>query len=119
MNSQRLHDILKDNLKNMLFKKLIQSRSPLFAIIKLRTRRSSISSFDIIFKFMNIRAKELLQELNLEAEVTRKFLQNVPFDKSEFKPAEKSETLGRSSNSCCRDCCVVERGYYKTTNSIL
>lgn len=39
--------------------------------------------------------QELLQELMLEARVTRRFLSNVPFDKLEFKPAETSETLGR------------------------
>lgn len=37
--------------------------------------------------------KELLQELTLEAEVTRRFLERVPFDKAEFKPHEKSEQL--------------------------
>ena len=40
-------------------------------------------------------AQELLQELNLEAEVTRKFLERVPFDKADFSPTEKSEKLGR------------------------
>jgi uncharacterized damage-inducible protein DinB len=39
--------------------------------------------------------QELLQELTLEAKVTRIFLSNVPFDKLDFKPSEKSETLGR------------------------
>ena len=39
--------------------------------------------------------KELLQELTLEAKVTRRFLQAVPFDKADYKPTEKSETLGR------------------------
>ncbi len=39
--------------------------------------------------------QELLQELTLEAAVTRRFLDSVPFDKLEYKPAEKSETLGR------------------------
>ena len=39
--------------------------------------------------------QELLQELNLEAEVTRRFLEIVPFDKTEFQPSEKSEKLGR------------------------
>ncbi len=39
--------------------------------------------------------KELLQELNLEAEVTRRFLERVPFDKALFSPMEKSEKLGR------------------------
>lgn len=39
--------------------------------------------------------QELLQELTLEAEVTRRFLQSVPFDKTEFQPTEKSEKLGR------------------------
>ncbi len=36
-----------------------------------------------------------LQELNLETEVTRNYLALVPFEKKAFKPAEKSETLGR------------------------
>jgi uncharacterized damage-inducible protein DinB len=40
-------------------------------------------------------AQELLQELTLEAAVTRKYLDSVPFDKLEYKPTEKSETLGR------------------------
>ena len=35
------------------------------------------------------------QELLLESEVTRKYLALVPFDKKDFKPAKKSETLGR------------------------
>jgi uncharacterized damage-inducible protein DinB len=39
--------------------------------------------------------QELLQELTLEAAVTRRFLENVPFDKTEFQPTEKSEKLGR------------------------
>ncbi len=39
--------------------------------------------------------KELLQELTLESEVTRRFLERVPFDKAEFQPNEKSEKLGR------------------------
>jgi len=39
--------------------------------------------------------QELLKELLLESEVTKRYLASVPFDKSEFKPAEKSETLGR------------------------
>lgn len=37
--------------------------------------------------------QELLQELTLEAEVTRRFLESVPFDKAEFRPHEKSEKL--------------------------
>jgi uncharacterized damage-inducible protein DinB len=40
-------------------------------------------------------AKELLQELTFEAQVTRRFLEAVPFDKLQYKPTEKSETLGR------------------------
>ena len=36
-----------------------------------------------------------LKELTLESEVTRRYLESVPFDKSDFKPAEKSEALGR------------------------
>ena len=39
--------------------------------------------------------EELLQELTLEATVTRRYLDSVPFDKLDFKPTEKSETLGR------------------------
>ncbi|MBC8151590.1 MAG: hypothetical protein H7Z72_01630 [Bacteroidetes bacterium] len=39
--------------------------------------------------------QELLQELTLEAAVTRRFLKSVPFDKLDYKPAEQSETLGR------------------------
>ena len=39
--------------------------------------------------------KELLQELTLEAKVTRRFLESVPFNKADYKPTEKSETLGR------------------------
>jgi uncharacterized damage-inducible protein DinB len=37
----------------------------------------------------------LCQELTLEAVVTRKYLALVPFNKGDFKPTEKSETLGR------------------------
>ncbi len=40
-------------------------------------------------------AQALLQELTLEAAVTRKYLASVPFDQLEYKPTEKSETLGR------------------------
>lgn len=39
--------------------------------------------------------QELVQELTLEAAVTRRYLESVPFDRLEYKPAEKSETLGR------------------------
>lgn len=39
--------------------------------------------------------QELLQELTLEGAVTRRFLESVPFDKLEYQPTEKSETLGR------------------------
>ncbi len=39
--------------------------------------------------------QELQMELTLEAEVTRRFLASVPFDKTEFQPTEKSESLGR------------------------
>ena len=38
---------------------------------------------------------ELYLELSLEAEVTRRFLESVPFDKVDFQPTEKSEKLGR------------------------
>jgi len=34
------------------------------------------------------------EELKIEAEVTRKFLKLVPFEKATFKPAPKSEQLG-------------------------
>jgi uncharacterized damage-inducible protein DinB len=40
-------------------------------------------------------AQELLNELRLEAAVTRRFLESVPFDKRDFKPHQKSESLGR------------------------
>jgi len=36
-----------------------------------------------------------LNELILESEVTRRYLALVPFEKKNFKPAEKSEKLGR------------------------
>ncbi len=36
-----------------------------------------------------------LGELILESEVTRRYLESVPFEKKDYKPAEKSETLGR------------------------
>ena len=39
--------------------------------------------------------EEFLKELSLESEVTRKFLERVPFDQKAFKPAAQSETLGR------------------------
>ena len=39
--------------------------------------------------------QELLKELVLESEVTRRYLENVPFERKDFKSAEKSETLGR------------------------
>ncbi len=41
------------------------------------------------------RAQELLSELKLEAAVTRNYLQKVPFNNLDYKPNEKSETLGR------------------------
>ncbi len=40
-------------------------------------------------------AQELLNELTLEAEVTRKFLACVPFDQLSYQPTDKSEPLGR------------------------
>ena len=40
-------------------------------------------------------AQDLLNELTQEAVVTRKYLASVPFDKADFKPHEKSESLGR------------------------
>ncbi len=36
-----------------------------------------------------------LQELTLEASVTRRYLESVPFDRLDYQPSEKSETLGR------------------------
>ena len=39
--------------------------------------------------------QEFLKELSLESKVTRKYLERVPFDKKAFKPAERSESLGR------------------------
>lgn len=39
--------------------------------------------------------QELSLELTLEAAVTRLFLERVPFDRIDYKPTEKSETLGR------------------------
>lgn len=39
--------------------------------------------------------QELLKELELEALVTRHYLERVPFEKLEFRPSEKSESLGR------------------------
>ncbi len=36
-----------------------------------------------------------LSELLLESEVTRKYLASVSFEKKDFKPTERSETLGR------------------------
>ena len=40
-------------------------------------------------------ANDLLNELELEATVTRRYLESVPFDKADYKPHEKSEQLGR------------------------
>lgn len=39
--------------------------------------------------------QDLLNEFKQEAAVTRRHLERVPFDKREFQPHEKSETLGR------------------------
>lgn len=39
--------------------------------------------------------QEFLQELTLEAAVTRRYLEQVPFDRLDYKPTQKSETLGR------------------------
>ncbi|MGB0930589.1 MAG: DinB family protein [Chitinophagales bacterium] len=57
--------------------------------------------------------QEFLKELVLESEVTRRYLERVPFDKKDFSPAEKSEKLGRLAihvaeitawwTSCVRD----------------
>ena len=40
-------------------------------------------------------AQDLLSELRLEAAETRRYLAAVPFDKADYKPSEKSESLGR------------------------
>ena len=40
-------------------------------------------------------AQDLLKELTLEAAVTRRYLAAVPFDKADYKPTKKSESLGR------------------------
>lgn len=39
--------------------------------------------------------QQLYLELSLEAELTRRFLESVPFEKADFQPTEKSEKLGR------------------------
>ncbi len=39
--------------------------------------------------------QDVIRELELEAQVTRNYLAVVPFDKAEYQPASKSETLGR------------------------
>ncbi|MBC7447527.1 MAG: DinB family protein [Hymenobacteraceae bacterium] len=39
--------------------------------------------------------QELLQELELEAAVTRRYLERIPFDQLAYKPAKKSASLGR------------------------
>lgn len=39
--------------------------------------------------------QEFLKEVMLESKVTRRYLERVPFDRKEFKPTEKSESLGR------------------------
>ncbi len=39
--------------------------------------------------------QEFLKELSLESEVTRRYLERVPFEQKAFKPAERSESLGR------------------------
>ena len=39
--------------------------------------------------------QEFLKELSLESEVTRRYLERVPFNKKSFKPVERSEELGR------------------------
>lgn len=40
-------------------------------------------------------ATDFLNELKLEAEVTRRYLESVPFDRADYKPHAKSEQLGR------------------------
>ncbi len=40
-------------------------------------------------------AQDLLNELKQEAAVTSKYLERVPFEKQNYKPHHKSETLGR------------------------
>lgn len=44
---------------------------------------------------MNNLIGDLTAELRLEAAVTRRYLEVVPFDKADFRPAETSEPLGR------------------------
>lgn len=39
--------------------------------------------------------QKFLMELSIEAAVTRRYLESVPFDKAGFQPTEKSEKLGR------------------------
>lgn len=39
--------------------------------------------------------QELMEEFAIEMGITRRYLASVPFDKKNFKPAEKSEELGR------------------------
>lgn len=53
------------------------------------------TNIEITNKIIMTIGQELLQELTLEAKVTRLFLELVPFDKAAYKPTEKSETLGR------------------------
>lgn len=40
-------------------------------------------------------AQDLRNELRLEAAVTRRYLERVPFEKADYRPDEKSESLGR------------------------
>jgi uncharacterized damage-inducible protein DinB len=40
-------------------------------------------------------AQSFINELTQEGAVTRRFLERVPFEKSDFKPHRNSETLGR------------------------
>ena len=58
-------------------------------------------------------AQEIIQELSLEAEVTRRYLECVPFERSDFQPAEKSEKLGRLDFS------NFEPAEIKTTQELL
>lgn len=45
--------------------------------------------------------EELLQELVLEAAVTRRYLESVPFEKFEYRPTSKSEGLEAACHSRC------------------
>ena len=58
----------------------------LFVACNPMTALTNIEKTD---KILMTIGQELLQELSLEAKVTRRFLESVPFDKAEYKPTEK------------------------------